>query len=87
MTPDPNPRYPVETLPANEDCGVMPENVAALANAVVGHRIVSATQGTYGKQRTTIITLDNGKRVVVYGFDIQVETDAIDQCPDVRGET
>jgi hypothetical protein len=57
--------YPVETLGPDEDCGVMPDNVARLAEEVVGHRIVSAERG--GSSLT--ITLDNGKRVGLIGTD------------------
>ena len=63
--------YPVETLDEFDDDGTMPENVAALAEAVVGHRIVSVDQGVtvpgrcYGETAATVITLDNGKRVAL----------------------
>jgi len=52
-------RYPVEELEDDYDDGTMPENVAELATHVVGHRIVSVEQSS----GTTVITLDNGKRV------------------------
>lgn len=63
-------RYPVEVLDEDSDDGTMPDNVAALAEHVVGHRIVSVTkettEGRYGYRTTeTIITLDNGKRVAL----------------------
>ena len=54
------PDYPTEVLSDDDDDGTMPENVATLAQAVVGHRIVSAEEGT-----ATTITLDNGRRVVL----------------------
>lgn len=68
------PDYPTEVLGENEDDGTMPENVATLAQAVVGHRIVSAEKVTvpdryYGPQSTTTLTLDNGKRVVLRDTD------------------
>lgn len=67
-------RYPVESLGVDEDCGVMPDNVAALSNAVVGHRIVSAVQqDVKGRWRAIeqglVLTLDNGKRVVLMDTD------------------
>jgi hypothetical protein len=64
-------RYPAETLEEDEDCGVMPDNVAALAEAVVGHRIVSAEKtgstDRWGRsEAVTVLTLDNGKRVTLH---------------------
>ncbi len=61
-------RYPVETLPEDDDNGTMPENVAELSDAVIGRRIVSAgketTEGRYGwKSEQFVITLDDGRRV------------------------
>ena len=53
-------RYPEETLDPDYDCGVMPSNVATLADAVVGHRIVSAE-----KSNGLVLTLDNGKKVIL----------------------
>lgn len=52
----------------------MPDNVAALSNAVVGHRIVSAVQqDVKGRWRAIeqglVLTLDNGKRVVLMDTD------------------
>jgi hypothetical protein len=63
-------RYPEETLSdENDDDGTMPENVAALAEAVVGHRIVSVetgeVEGSWYSTTGTIITLDNGKKVTL----------------------
>lgn len=55
-------RYPLEMLDEDEDCGVMPDNVTALAEAVVGQRIVSVW---YGEDVSTVITLDSGKRVAL----------------------
>ena len=63
------PNYPTEVLSDYDDDGTMPDNVAALAEAVVGHRIVSASKetvpGRYGETEATVITLDNGKRVAL----------------------
>lgn len=61
-------RYPTEVLDEDIDNGTMPENVATLAEHVVGHRIVSVDKQTmarrwYGEEEATVITLDNGKRV------------------------
>lgn len=62
-------RYPTEILDDDyDDNGTMPENVAALATAVVGHRIVSAektrvTSQWGGEQDGLAISLDNGTRV------------------------
>ncbi len=53
--------YPVEVLGEYDDDGTMPENVAALAEAVVGQRIVSVEKESY----KTIITLSGGRRVVL----------------------
>jgi hypothetical protein len=64
--------YPAEILGEDDDDGTMPANVATLAEAVVGHRIVKVernveipkTDGRYwGESHGTEITLDNGKRV------------------------
>jgi len=70
----PRAHYPVEQLSAIwEDDGTMPANVATLAEAIVGHRIVNAERGDRKvKTRTRILklsglvlTLDNGKEVVL----------------------
>jgi len=72
-------RYPEEVLDdLNEDDGTMPENVATLREAVVGHRVVSAgpervkvprwswsSQSDLVEMELFTITLDNGKRVVL----------------------
>jgi hypothetical protein len=64
--------YAPEILSDRDDDGTMPENVAALAEAVVGHRIVSvdrdvtipaSARSWYGSTTGTALTLDNGKRV------------------------
>lgn len=60
-------RYPKETLDADDDDGTMPENVAALETAVVGHRIVSAqkktVKGRYATTEGLLLTLDDGTEV------------------------
>jgi len=70
-------RYPEEKLSEDEDDGTMPDNVATLREAVVGHRIRSAerrevTHRSWGTRRTSeafVITLDNGKRVALLDTD------------------
>lgn len=63
--------YEPEILDDNDDDGTMPQNVAALTEAVVGHRIVSVEEGVQfpskwgGTEVATAITLDNGKRVML----------------------
>jgi hypothetical protein len=65
--------YPVEELDENMDDGTMPGNVATLADAVVGHRIVSVEKSGEALDRWgeatpgAVITLDNGKRVSLVG--------------------
>ncbi|KUN16466.1 hypothetical protein AQJ23_45145 [Streptomyces antibioticus] len=66
--------YPAEKLGEYEDDGTMPENVGALADAVVGHRIVKVERGesttdAWGDRAPAdlTITLDNGKRVSLVG--------------------
>lgn len=54
-------RYPTETLNEDDDDGTMPDNVATLHDAVIGHRIVGAEKT--GSE--IVITLDNGKQVVL----------------------
>lgn len=63
-------RYPAEVLGEDDDDGTMPDSRDALAQAVVGHRIVSVEKGVEAKgkyytETGTAITLDNGKRVVL----------------------
>ena len=69
-------RYPEETLDDDYDDGTMPNNVETLAEAVVGHRIVSAEKGPlenpepyWGRGHGLILTLDNGKRVTLADTD------------------
>lgn len=59
--------YNPEALDNDDDDGTMVENVDDLAAAVVGHRIVSAekVQMEYWGGGRLILTLDNGKRVVL----------------------
>lgn len=67
-------RYPQEVLDEWDDDGTMPNNVAQLADAVVGHKIVSAEKRiteyeNYGYTRSAeafVITLDNGKQVQLF---------------------
>ncbi|WP_406161069.1 hypothetical protein [Streptomyces canus] len=64
--------YADEKLGEYEDDGTMPDNVDALKEAVVGHRIVKAEQVETetrwgGTDKSFVITLDNGKRVELQG--------------------
>ena len=74
--------YPAEILDDEyDDDGTMPANVDQLAEAVVGHRIVSVERNAerplpegerhywYGRSHGTAITLDNGKRVFLVDSD------------------
>lgn len=68
MSPNPYPADVLNTSYDDEDNGTMPENVATLTEAVVGHRIVSAEQGEvkgrwYGTDTALILTLDDGTKV------------------------
>lgn len=58
-------RYPVEILDDDDDNGTMPENVAELAEAVVGHRIVNVKH----EAPFFFITLDNGTYVKLMDTD------------------
>ena len=70
-------RYPVEVLNDNDDDGTMVENVDALRQAVVGHRIVKAQMeqvehrwgARYGTAEVFVLTLDNGRRVQLADTD------------------
>ncbi|MFC1418555.1 DUF7448 domain-containing protein [Streptacidiphilus cavernicola] len=62
--------YETEILSEDDDNGTMPNNVATLAEAVVGHRIVSVERGvpipgadSWRGTSGTALTLDSGKRV------------------------
>lgn len=69
--------YPEETLDDDDDDGTMPANVATLSDAVVGHRIVSATQADiidpdgwrHIPVPTLVLTLDNGKQVRLANYE------------------
>jgi len=65
MLDDMTPSYPTEILDSD---GTMPANVAQLADAVIGRRIVSAARETiegryYGSAAALVLTLDDGRRV------------------------
>lgn len=65
-------RYPEETLDGESDNGTMPDNITTLADAVVGHRIVSAQtepQEYHFEPDVLVLTLDNGKRVHLANTD------------------
>lgn len=55
--------YPTEVLDEDCDNGTMPENVNALAENVIGHRIVSAKRVARGFTNVFVIELDDGKTV------------------------
>lgn len=68
--------YPLEVLGEYDDDGTMPESREALAEAVVGHRIVKAEQREVkaypeydwsGTTTATVLTLDSGLEVIVRG--------------------
>lgn len=67
--------YEVEVLGGDDDDGTMPENVATLSEAVVGHRIVSAEKVDersdiwFGNPGALQLTLDNGKKVLLHNTD------------------
>lgn len=70
--------YPTDQLTEDqEDDGTMPNNIDELAQAVVGHRIVSVERGKVtGEGRWyrdtyhgTVLTLDNGTRVGLVDTD------------------
>lgn len=68
--------YEPETLGEDSDDGTMPGNVAELAEAVVGHRIVSVEKDAEipeaarsWRSSGTALTLDNGKRVFLADTD------------------
>ena len=64
-------RYPYEELGPEDDNGTMPANVAELAKAVVGRKIVSAEKRDgapkdryrYGRDHGFVLTLDDGTEV------------------------
>lgn len=61
--------YPEEILDEYDDDGTMPDNVATLSDAVVGHRIVKAeyveVPSRWSSYMETVfeLTLDNGRKV------------------------
>lgn len=65
--------YPEEVLDENDDDGTMPDNVATLAEHVVGRKIVAVEKGVrtpgkydwYSDTTGTALVLDNGKKVVL----------------------
>lgn len=67
--------YPPDLLDSDDDDGTMVDSKEALAQAVVGHRIVKVEEGDpsteygglYGGYSNTYITLDNGQRVKMRG--------------------
>jgi len=65
-----NTRYPADELSTDIDCGVMPENLQELRDAVIGHKIVSAEKKSipgrwYGTDNAFVLTLDIQKQVVM----------------------
>lgn len=56
--------YPEEVLDEYSDDGTMPENVATLREAVIGHRIISAQKTERGD---LVLTLDSGRSVTLRG--------------------
>lgn len=62
---------PTEELDEDDDDGTMVNNVATLAENVVGHRIVEvgpvARKSWYGEYEALGITLDNGVSVILSG--------------------
>lgn len=68
--------YPTEELDSeNEDDGTMPENVEKLSSHVVGRKIVSVEENVnvpleyWGTGSATVLTLDNGKQVLLRDTD------------------
>lgn len=63
--------YPTENLPDDYDDGTMPENVESLASHVVGHKVIRVERNVevptkyWGTSVATVLTLDNGKQVVL----------------------
>ncbi len=60
--------YPVEVLDPDADDGTMPQNIADLGQAVVGHRIVKAEQEemhepAWRSDPSLVLTLDNETKV------------------------
>lgn len=65
--------YPPEELGEDEDDGTMVNNKAEFEKAVIGHRIIDArnevVQGEWSSVEALVITLDNGKRVILRDTD------------------
>jgi hypothetical protein len=66
------PSYPIETLGNDDDDGTMPDNVERLGEAVIGHKIISASVERGARRSWSsfnptglVLTLDNGKRVIL----------------------
>lgn len=63
--------YPPEVLDPNDDDGTMPASLATLSDAIIGHKIVKVEMGDQTERghvyedTTTVITLDNGKQVIL----------------------
>jgi len=63
--------YPTEELDGDTDDGTMPENIEMLASHVVGRKIVAVDKDVsvhndlWGTGRGTLLTLDNGKQVIL----------------------
>lgn len=71
-------KYPIETFDDEDsDNGTMPANVEELSRLVVGHRITAIdwnvrVPAKYGHSRwvtATVLTLDNGKQVILEDTD------------------
>lgn len=68
-------QYTPEVLDEDDDDGTMPENVAELAEKVVGHRIVAAEKKTISTGRYwrssegLVLTLDDGTQVALRDTD------------------
>lgn len=72
-------RYPVEVIDPDEDDGTMPDTVQELRDQVIGRKIVKAERGAaryknpyFGfedRGAGLILTLDNGKRVILAETD------------------
>lgn len=66
--------YPVEILDADDDDGTMLENVEKLGEAVIGHKLIGASMERVphryrGHEPALVLTLDNGKRVILRDTD------------------
>lgn len=62
--------YPEEILGEDDDNGTMVDSKESLAEAVVGHKIVSVEKVSYDGyyfDTATVLTLDNGRQVEMVG--------------------